>query len=131
MRMSFVSHDCRINLEKRGSSSYQKLSFPIHCGVYSEIETKSHVFHFNLNHEIIRAKGKGRGWPHPHEWLKRTPGNDWVYYSTGGYTGVFEATGEYYLPNFQYPTNNLLGGDPFFPSGGNWPCRCFMAPATH
>jgi hypothetical protein len=113
MRMSFVSHDCRINLEKSGSSSYQKLSFPIHCGVYSEIETKSHVFHFNLNREIIRAKGKGRGWPHPHEWLKRTPGNDWVYYSTGGYTGVFEATGEYYLPNFQYPTNNLLGGDPF------------------
>jgi radical SAM superfamily enzyme YgiQ (UPF0313 family) len=45
--------------------------------------------------------------------LKRTAGNDWNYYSTGGYTGVFEATGEYYLPNFRYPTNNLLGGQPF------------------
>ncbi len=111
--MSFVSHDCRISVEKRGCSTYQKLSFPLHHGVYSEIETKSHIFHFNLNREIIRAKGKGREWPHPHEWLKRTPGNDWVYYSTGGYTGVFGATGEYYLPNFQYPTNNLLGGDPF------------------
>jgi radical SAM superfamily enzyme YgiQ (UPF0313 family) len=40
-------------------------------------------------------------------------GNDWVYYSTGGYTGVFEAIGEYYLPNFAYPSNNLLGGHPF------------------
>jgi len=52
-------------------------------------------------------------WTHPHEWLKRRCSNDWVYYSTGGYTGVFEATGEYYLPNLQYPTNNMLGGDPF------------------
>lgn len=49
----------------------------------------------------------------PHEWLKRTKGNDWVYYSTGGYAGVFEAIGEYYLPNFAYPPNNLLGGQPF------------------
>jgi len=39
-------------------------------------------------------------------------GNDWIYYSTGGYTGVFEATGEYYLPNLPYPTNSLLGGKP-------------------
>ncbi|MFH2060771.1 MAG: radical SAM protein [Pseudomonadota bacterium] len=40
-------------------------------------------------------------------------GNDWVYYSTGGYSGVFEAIGEYYLPNLMYPTNSLLGGKPF------------------
>ena len=40
-------------------------------------------------------------------------GNDWVYYSTGGYTGVFEATGEYYLPNFNYSSNNIIGGNPF------------------
>ncbi|MFH0781936.1 MAG: radical SAM domain-containing protein [Pseudomonadota bacterium] len=89
------------------------MSFPIHCGVFAEIVSKDSVFHFNLNGEIIRAKGKGDEWGHPHEWLKRTKGNDWIYYSTGGYTGVFEATGEYYLPNFSYSTNNLLGGHPF------------------
>lgn len=89
------------------------MSFPVHCGVFSELETDLFVFHFNLNNEIIRAKRKGDCWRHPHEWLKRTVGNDWVYYSTGGYTGVFEATGEYYLPNFRYPTNSILGGHPF------------------
>lgn len=98
---------------KEGSTVYTKVSYPVHCGLYSVLETDHHVFHFNLNNEIIRAKAKGDVWGHPHEWLKRTVGNDWVFYSTGGYTGVFEATGEYYLPNFRYPTNSILGGHPF------------------
>lgn len=96
-----------------GFKTFEKMSFPVHCGQFTEVETDSFCFHFNLNREIIRAKGKGPDWHHPHEWLKRRCSNSWVYYSTGGYTGVFEATGEYYLPNLQYPTNNLLGGDPF------------------
>lgn len=99
--------------QKKGSTVYTKMSYPVHCGHYSVLETDHHVFHFNLNNEIIRAKAKGDAWGHPHEWLKRTVGNDWVFYSTGGYTGVFEATGEYYLPNFRYPTNSILGGHPF------------------
>jgi hypothetical protein len=109
----FTSDKLKITLEKTGSTVYAKMSFPVHCGIYNEIETPDFIFHFNLNGEIFRAKGKGRDWAHPHEWLKRTQGNDWIYYSTGGYTGVFEATGEYYLPNFQYPTNSILGGHPF------------------
>lgn len=110
---TFARNDLRITLGKKGNTAYTKMSFPIHCGIYNVIETKDFIFHFNLNGEIFRAKGKGRLWAHPHEWLKRTQANDWVYYSTGGYTGVFEATGEYYLPNFQYPTNSILGGHPF------------------
>jgi hypothetical protein len=113
MSKTFTSDGLRITLLKKGSTAYSKMSFPIHCGIYNEIETKCFIFQFNLNGEIFRAKGKGEEWAHPHEWLKRTQGNDWVYYSTGGYTGVFEATGEYYLPNFQYPTNSILGGHPF------------------
>lgn len=89
------------------------MSFPVHCGIFRELEMEHYIFHFNLNNEIIRTKQKRGFWAHPHEWLKRTMGNDWVYYSTGGYTGVFEATGEYYLPNFRYPTNSVLGGQPF------------------
>ncbi len=102
-----------LTLQKKGSTVYTKMSYPVHCGLYSVLETDHHIFHFNLNNEIIRAKAKGDIWGHPHEWLKRTVGNDWVFYSTGGYTGVFEATGEYYLPNFRYPSNSILGGHPF------------------
>ena len=113
MKTSALEQDAQISLHLQGNRSYSKVSYPVHRGIYSEIETDHHLFHFNLNHEIIRIKGKGTSWRHPHEWLKRTVGNDWVYYSTGGYAGVFEATGEYYLPNFKYPTNNMLGGSPF------------------
>jgi len=113
MYTRFTTDYCKFTIEKQGSSTYTKTSFPTHCGKYTEIETENFIFHFNLNGEIFRAKSKSQDWGHPHEWLKRTQGNDWVYYSTGGYTGVFEATGEYYLPNFQYPTNSILGGHPF------------------
>jgi hypothetical protein len=104
--------DYRIELFKRGSRSYEKVSYPIRCGVYHEIVTPNAVLHFDLNHHPIRLIGKQRDWPHPQEWLKRTIGNDWIYYSTGGYTGVFETTGEFYLPNLPYSTNNHLGGTP-------------------
>lgn len=106
------SRQC-ITLDKQGACQYRKLSYPIPCGVFTEIACDQAIFHFNGNGEILRAKGRSSAWPHPNEWLKRTVGNDWVYYSSGGYTGVFEAIGEYYLPNFPYATNSLLGGNPF------------------
>lgn len=108
-----VTSFCKITLNKRGADEYTKISFPLKYGIYSEIETSDAILQFNLNHELIRAKGKGSQWIQHSEWLKRSMGNDWIYYSTGGYTGVFEATGEYYLPNLQYPTNSLIGGKPF------------------
>ncbi|MBF0411910.1 MAG: radical SAM protein [Desulfamplus sp.] len=104
---------CKITLNKRGADEYTKISFPLKYGIFSEIETSDAILQFNLNHEIVRAKSKDRQWLQPSEWLKRSMGNDWIYYSTGGYTGVFESIGEYYLPNLPYPTNSLIGGKPF------------------
>ncbi len=113
MKKNYTYKDLSITLEVQGLSDYTKISYPVRYGVFHEIKTKDWFLHFNLNNEIIRAIGRSNQWIHPNEWLKRTPGNDWVYYSSGGYTGVFEATGEYYLPNLQYPTNSLIGGKPF------------------
>ncbi len=113
MTESYGNKETSITLNKEGSDTYTKISYPVRYGVYSEIKTRDAVLHFNLNHEIVRAVGRTRQWIHPNEWLKRTRGDDWVYYSNGGYTGVFEATGEYYLPNLQYPTNAIIGGKPF------------------
>ncbi len=56
---------------------------------------------------------KNSTWRNLSEWLKRSIGNDWIYYSTGVYSAVFEAIGEYYLPNLIYQTNSLLRGKPF------------------
>ncbi|MBA3012727.1 MAG: radical SAM protein [Proteobacteria bacterium] len=102
-----------VQLNCRGAREYAKMSFPVKYGLFSRLETREMIFEFNLNQEIRHAKAKPPGWSHPSEWLKRTMGNDWVYYSTGGYAGVVESIGEYYLPNLMYQTNSLLGGKPF------------------
>ncbi|MFH2092207.1 MAG: radical SAM protein [Pseudomonadota bacterium] len=109
----FKQQDLSIELNCRGNFEYTKLSYPVKYGLFSRLETCDYIFEFNLNHEICHARSKQKEWIHPSEWLKRTMGNDWVYYSSGGYSGVFEALGEYYLPNLMYPTNSLLGGKPF------------------
>ena len=106
--------DLKITTECRGASRYTKASWPVRYGRYAEIEYNSFRFQFNNNGEIKYIAGTGRDWPHPAEWLKRTSGNDWVYYSTGNYyTGVIDLLGEYYLPCPAYPTNSLFRENPF------------------
>jgi len=126
-----------VTLFKAGADTYAKTRRPCKHGLYHEIQTAEATLQFNLNGEIVRAQGRGAGWPSSLEWLKRTAGNDWVYYSTGGYAGTYEtlgadrlaepirfriptpyneiykATGEFYLPNLPYPSNAILGRDPF------------------
>ena len=109
----FQGQEYTLEINCRGSREYVKVSYPVKFGLYSKLETPDLVFEFNLNHEITHAKSKTSDWLHPSEWLKRTIGNDWIYYSSGGYAGVYESIGEYYLPNLSYKTNALLGGKPF------------------
>ena len=110
---AYQSDDFSIFLNVRENKEHVKVSYPVKYGIFSRLETREMILEFNLNHEIRHARSKTRHWLHPSEWLKRTVGNDWIYYSSGGYAGVYEAIGEYYLPNFTYPTNSLLGGRPF------------------
>lgn len=137
MRQAVGSDGCTLTLFKRGADTYAKSRRPRKHGLYHEIRTRAATLQFNLNGEIVRAQGHGDRWASSLEWLKRTAGNDWVYYSTGGYAGtyetlgaggiaapirfriptpyneIFKATGEYYLPNLPYASNAILGGEPF------------------
>ena len=124
-----------MELDCHGNDRYTKVSYPVKYGLFSRLETRDHILEFNLNHEIRHARSKKNTWLHPSEWLKRTTGNDWVYYSSGGYSGVYEALGEYYLPNLTYPTNSLLGGKPFEEEGireivTHWPDILMGLPDT-
>jgi len=111
--IQYKDRDLSIELNCLGAREYTKTSYPVKYGFFSRLETRDLILEFDLNHEIRHAKSKNAQWIHPQEWLKRTKGNDWIYYSTGGYAGVFESIGEYYLPNLMYTTNSLLGGKPF------------------
>jgi hypothetical protein len=99
-----------ISVEKQGPSRIAKASFPLRYGRYSEIRTHEYEFLFNLNGEIKFIRGLNVNWPHPAEQLKRTDGNDWVYYSVGDHSsekGVISWLGEYYLPCLPYPSNSI------------------------
>lgn len=105
--------DYVIRLDVKGSDRYEKVSFPIRYGCFSEIETNDFIFQFNLNGEIKYIRGKNTFQIEPTEWLKRTQANDWVFYSSGGYNGAIRTIGEHYVPCFQYQTNAVTGGNPF------------------
>jgi radical SAM superfamily enzyme YgiQ (UPF0313 family) len=97
-----------ITLEKQGAQSFSKVSYPIRYGRFSEIQTPEYTFQLNRNGEIKYIQVRNSLWPHPNEWFKRTLSNDWIYYSTGGYNGVFSLLGEYYLPCLSYPSNTII-----------------------
>lgn len=99
-----------ICVEKQGPAAVIKERFPLRYGKYSEIKTPDYEFRFNLNGEIKFVRGLNVNWPHPAEQLKRTDGNDWVYYSVGdvsGENGIKSWLGEYYLPCLPYPSNSI------------------------
>ena len=110
---SYQFDDLRIHLEKEGAWKFSKVSFPIRYGRFSEIGTPEYLFQFNLSGEVKFIQGVTRTWPHPAEWLKRTAGNDWVYYSAGDYKGIYDYFGEYYFPYLSYPSNSIMEGNPF------------------
>jgi hypothetical protein len=114
---SYHFDNLSIILDKTGSVEFGKVSYPIRYGRFSEIKTRDYTFQCNLNGEIKYIQGRGEGWPHPAEWLKRTVGNDWVYYSAGEYGRAYDCFGEYYLPCLSYPTNSIMGGNPFNDGG--------------
>ena len=110
---SYKFNNLEITVDRQGADRFQKMSFPIRYGKYYEIKTPVYLFEFNLNAEIKFIRGRNGSWPHPAEWLKRTDANDWVFYSTGGYTGVFDVLGEYYRPCLSYLSNSVWEYDPF------------------
>lgn len=110
---SFKQNGFVVRLNRKGAEAYHKVSYPIRFGRFHEIETAAYLFQYNLNGEIKYIQGRQPDSLPPAEWLKRTVLNDWVYYSTGGYTGTYSFLGEYYLPNLCYASNTVLGGEPF------------------
>ena len=97
-------------VERQGVQKLNKARLPLRYGTYSEIRTPDFEFLFNLNGEIKFIRGLNTNWPHPVEQLKRTDGNDWVYYSVGDDSsddGVISWLGEYYLPCLPYPSNSI------------------------
>jgi len=110
---AFTVDDLHLFLDRAGACEYLKLSVPMRHGRYHEVRSPDYLVQFNLNAEVKYLQGHHRDWPHPAEWLKRTPGDDWIYYSVGSYNDVFDLTGEYYFPCLSYDKSPFFTHDPF------------------
>ncbi|BCO10390.1 hypothetical protein GF1_27660 [Desulfolithobacter dissulfuricans] len=97
---------------RRGLAVHRKLSYPARYGCYHELITPQAVYHMGLDGFPRFLQGTGPDWSHPQEWLKLTRNGDWVYYSTQGYSDLFDLTGEYYYPLLPYPSNPIFQGSP-------------------
>lgn len=108
---SFHIGNFTFNLEKEFPGEVIRGKFPLRYGKGSEIRTPDYEFWFNLNGEIKFIRGLDiKKWPRPAEQLKRTDGNDWVYYSVGDTSsdkGIISWLGEYYMPCLPYPSNTI------------------------
>lgn len=113
----FQPQQLAVTVEKTGRRHFTKTSQPTRFGKYSEIRTRNHEFHFNLNGQIKFIRSLGSDWPHPFEMLKRTDGNDWVYYTVGAaiqQSGIRHWIGDYYLPCPAYQSNAVVNFTPYF-----------------
>lgn len=113
MTESISFENLEITPNKEGFVEYLKVSCPVRYGVFGEVKTDRYIYHFNQQGEITHIQGRDPSWPNPSDWLKRTVGNDWVYYSSGGYTSVYDLFGEYYAPYLPYCSNSVAVDDPF------------------
>ncbi len=114
--ISYRLNNLSVTIEKEGAGSFTKARFPAPFGKYSEIRTSEYEFRFNLKGEIKFIRGLNVNWPHPYEFLKRTDGNDWVFYSVGSVSGnkrIIDLLGEYYLPCLPYPGNSIWEFNPY------------------
>ncbi|MCG8336009.1 MAG: radical SAM protein [Proteobacteria bacterium] len=104
-----------VTTRKKGRTRYIKSGSPQCFGPYAEIRTPDYEFQFNLRGEIKSIRGLSMNWPHPLEILKRSDGNDWVYYSVGAVVNqqnIKDYMGEYYLPCPTYSTNTIWNFSP-------------------
>ncbi|MBU1052539.1 MAG: radical SAM protein [Proteobacteria bacterium] len=97
-----------------GLDQYCKATHPIRYGNYIRIRTQDYEYIFDLNGKAKIISGKHHSNWSREDWLKRTKGNDWVFYTAGmGYSNAYAYEGEYYTVCPDYNSNSIFGYRPF------------------
>ncbi len=90
--------DFEISFDCAGRDDWGKFSFPVRYGIHEKVRWKGYEFDFNLRGGLKRLAGNLSVWPAPQEVLKRTDGNDFIYYGTDGYESSYDLIKNYYVP---------------------------------
>jgi tRNA A37 methylthiotransferase MiaB len=81
-----------------GRDDWGKFSFPVWYGIPVKMNWREYRYDFNLRGGLKKVSGGSRVWPDPQEILKRTDGNDLIYYGTHGYESSYDLIKNYYVP---------------------------------
>ena len=90
--------DMGIVFDCAGRDDWGKFSFPVWYGIPVKLNWQGYEFDFNLRGSLKRLVGNLSVWPDPREVLKRTDGNDLIYYGTDGYEFSYDLIKNYYVP---------------------------------
>lgn len=91
-----------------GRDDWGKFSFPVWYGIPVKMNWREYRYDFNLRGGLKKVSGGSRVWPDPQEVLKRTDGNDLIYYGVHGYESSYDLIKNYYVP-----FNGIYGSDLF------------------
>ena len=105
--------DLEIIVNFRGVNDWEKFSFPVSYGLLSKIKWKGYEFDFNLKGNLKRITGNASVWPSPLEQLKRTDGNDLLYYGAYGYEATYDLIKNYYVPYNGINDSQVFTDKPF------------------
>lgn len=90
--------DMEVILDCAGRDDWGKFSFPVRYGIPVTVNWRGYSYDFNLRGALKRLTGKRPLWPDPQALLKRTDGNDYIYYGTDGYENSYDLIKNYYVP---------------------------------
>ncbi len=83
---------------KEGRRDWGKYTFPVLYGLPVKAKWKRYEFDFNLKGNLKRICGRPPAWPNQLEQLKRTEGNNYIYYGIFGYEATYHMIHNYYVP---------------------------------
>jgi len=90
--------DMEIIFDCAGRDDWGKFSFPVWYGIPVKLNWRGYRYDFNLRGGLKRISGRRSVWPDPQDVLKRTDGNDLIYYGTTGYESSYDLIKSYYVP---------------------------------
>jgi len=104
--------DMEILFDCAGRDDWAKFSFPVWYGIPVKIKWRGYRFDFNLRGGWKWISGGQGVWPDAQEMLKRTDGNELMYYGVESYASDYDLIKNFYIPYNDVYTFDLFPANP-------------------
>ena len=105
--------DIRLIFGQEGRQDWAKFTFPVTYGLPVKVRWNKYDYDFNLKGNLKKISGRPPAWPNQLEQLKRTEGNDFIYYGIFGYEATYYMINNYYVPFTGVADPPVFNEEPF------------------